>query len=362
MVDKTSSDDEKRPKIVSRIVLAAIVFIVGVSLFVASFFNYRLENIDYKEKNDIDYKVYLKPNKFFETPYLEKNKTYVTSLIDYIDIDYKYSSSFTEKMDTNLNYQIIATVLADKADVETGNYWSKTYTLTDKTPFSIEDNKDISINQNVKINYDEYNSVLNDFKNTYGITVDGKLKIEMVVTGEAKNENLAEPMSINSRITMQVPLSALAIEAAIDSNTTNRSQQATYRVEINKLFSIMMRCFGIVLVIFSILFTIATRRKYLEDKMEHLYVDCIKKILDNYDSVIVNVDASPINRNQKCIKVENFTELVDMYNSTHEPIYFFKTKTISNFAILKDQHAYVFSLSKSDFKKKRIKREKAKKN
>lgn len=358
MVDKASSDEMKRPKMVGRIILIILFFVAGISLFIISFSSYRIEKIDYFEKNNIDYRVYLKPNKFFEEPYLGKNKTYVTSLIDYIDVDYKYNSSFSEAMDTTLNYQIIATVLADKADVETGNYWSKVYALTDKTPFSVENNKTISIGENVKINYDEYNSVLNEFKNTYGVAVDGKLKIEMIITGEATNEKMDSPIIIDSRITMQVPLSALAIEASIDSNTTDRSQQATYRVEVGGSLLIIMRCFGISLAVISIILIILTIKKHLKDKNDHLYIDHIKKILDNYDSVIVNVSASPLSKNQKCTKVENFTELVDMYNSTHEPIYYFRTKSISNFVIIKDQHAYMFSLSKSDFKDKRTKREK----
>ena len=39
----------------------------------------------YREDNSVDYKVFLKENGFFDKPYLEKNKTYITSLIDYIE-------------------------------------------------------------------------------------------------------------------------------------------------------------------------------------------------------------------------------------------------------------------------------------
>ena len=50
--------------------------------------------IGYQENNSINYKVYLKENHYFETPYLEENGWYITNLIDYLDIDYRYIISF----------------------------------------------------------------------------------------------------------------------------------------------------------------------------------------------------------------------------------------------------------------------------
>ena len=55
--------------------------------------NYSQDVVNYVENSSIDYKVYLKKNNYFDTPFLEKNKVYITSLIDYIDIDFSYKPS-----------------------------------------------------------------------------------------------------------------------------------------------------------------------------------------------------------------------------------------------------------------------------
>ena len=47
----------------------------------------------------MDYKVFLKENNDFETPFLEKDKKYIASLIDHIDIDYKYAFKSNYDMD-----------------------------------------------------------------------------------------------------------------------------------------------------------------------------------------------------------------------------------------------------------------------
>ena len=60
--------------------------------------NYKQVQVSYKEKSDIHYKVYLKENNFFEEDYLEENRTYITSLIDYLDIDFNYNINLDEKI------------------------------------------------------------------------------------------------------------------------------------------------------------------------------------------------------------------------------------------------------------------------
>ena len=45
----------------------------------------------YEEKSNLDYKVYLKENQFYDTPYLPKDKKYISALINYIDSSFSYT-------------------------------------------------------------------------------------------------------------------------------------------------------------------------------------------------------------------------------------------------------------------------------
>ena len=81
--------------VVSYLIITFLVLLLGVFLLTRKDSSYEQVVINYKEAgNPIDYKVYLKKNNFFETDYLDEGVTYISSLIDYIDVDFKYKSSF----------------------------------------------------------------------------------------------------------------------------------------------------------------------------------------------------------------------------------------------------------------------------
>ena len=45
----------------------------------------------YNEKSNLDYKVYLKENPYFDEPYLGKGNQYIATLIDYVDVTFNYN-------------------------------------------------------------------------------------------------------------------------------------------------------------------------------------------------------------------------------------------------------------------------------
>ena len=85
--------------------LAVIVFsLLGFVFSRIGFHNYDEKEITYQESKDIDYQVYLQPNDFFEEAYLPKNQTYITSLIDYIHIDFDYNFEIQSQYDGSYKY------------------------------------------------------------------------------------------------------------------------------------------------------------------------------------------------------------------------------------------------------------------
>ena len=71
--------------------LLLIIFVILFSFFVNKAFIYNSEKrIKYYENGNIDYKVNLLENDFYDKPYLDKNMMYVSNLIKNINIDFKY--------------------------------------------------------------------------------------------------------------------------------------------------------------------------------------------------------------------------------------------------------------------------------
>lgn len=69
--------------------------------------------MNYNSNTNLDYKVYLKPNKFYERSFMEKNKKYISSIIDYIDVDLNYMFNTTALSDTTYSYSVSAVISSD---------------------------------------------------------------------------------------------------------------------------------------------------------------------------------------------------------------------------------------------------------
>ena len=96
----------------TRVAICAVCFLVCMLL---SFFfltkTLQVEEakvVNYQENGSLDYKVYLKPNEFYEQEYLGKGKYYIASIIKNITADVNYQFIIEQPVDTNFSYQIVA--------------------------------------------------------------------------------------------------------------------------------------------------------------------------------------------------------------------------------------------------------------
>ena len=76
---------KRRNTVFALICVIVIIFIISFSFFVI----YNKVNKDYEvtytEVGNVDYDVFLQENNFFENNFLENDKQYISSLVDYID-------------------------------------------------------------------------------------------------------------------------------------------------------------------------------------------------------------------------------------------------------------------------------------
>ena len=144
-----------------------ILVILGIIFFVIGHKKCNQVKYSYRENNSVDYKVYLKENNYFDAPYLEKNKTYITSLIDYIDSTYNYKINFDKEVSGELHYKVVAKIEANKTNSETGNYWTKEFEITELKTDQLKKVKSHTIIVNQKIDYNKYNELLNNFVYEY---------------------------------------------------------------------------------------------------------------------------------------------------------------------------------------------------
>lgn len=336
-------------KYTERQIIILSSFLVCLALSVVflmnGFHNTKILSLRYKEDNDIDYKVYLKENSFFEEEYIEKGKTYITSLIDYIDANYRYSISFDKKVNGEIEYQVYAKLEANKAD-NMGNYWTKEYEVTKPKTENISNLDNYSIHQNVKIDYNQYNEMLNDFKKTLGlVNSDGVLKVYLKVTSKVESEEALDT-KIDSDLMLKLPLSQMAIEATPEWDAPSNGKLITKTIKEHSVVYVLWVVGGVLLVILGGFFAWLFLRNQKIYRMNHEYELELKKIQSTYDSIIVNVEEEPNLEDYNVIKVESFEELIDAHSEIRMPINYYQTGDSSVFILFNENTAWKYILSK----------------
>ena len=324
-----------------------ILFVLGFTFFSIGYKENQKITYAYRENNSVDYKVFLKSNYYFDKPYLEKDKTYITSLIDYIDADYIYNVDFNENISGPISYRLYAEIKADKNSNDVGNYWTKKYELVAEETNNIESKNSHKIKLNYKIDYNKYNEILTSFIKEYGLQAESTLRVYMEVTGNVTVDRTNEKLDINSKLNLTVPLSKLAIEGRIETESNNNEKEiirkATEEEPYRNLAKVL---FVIVIIIF--VYNLIKYIRFLVSRNDHLnYRDRIKKINTDYEELITKVKSIDTS-DFAVIDVETFDDLTNVYISVREPINFLFGNDESKYFIIKGNTCYMYTISKEE--------------
>ena len=344
---KKSDKSRVHLKFLWQYTLEAILLVIGILVLLFGFNDTTNKSVCYSEDNSLNYKVYLKDNNYFESKYLEEGKTYIASLIDYINIDYIYKLDFTEKVSGNYKYYLKATVSANKPNNEEGSYWSKDYIIKDEVSREFENQKSFVITENENVTYDTYNKVLSEFKKEYDLDTDGELTISLVVETYVTNKDVNK--KIPSKMSLSIPLLEKAVNANISKNVVDNSKCIIAKLEQNPLVFNLIKLIGIGIILLAITFMIRSVTRYRVFSKKNDFELKLNKILTNHDSIIASVEELPDIKDYNVVDVVNFNELIDVYNEVRMPINYCRVnKHKAVFIIINDNMAWKYEFDNED--------------
>lgn len=335
-------------------IISIIVFFFGMSLIKKGFNNFLTESVVYEEKSDIDYRVFLKENNFFETPYLPKNQVYITSLIDDIDIDMKYDLILGDAKSGSYSYTIKGLISADIQNSK-NNYWQKEYILVNEKTEKFNNQNVISVSENLSIDYETYNNLLMQFKKEYGLSIDGYLKIYMDINTVINTQNVKEPLNKKSLLMLSIPLTKATIEVPIEIKAPNEKsvlisglvESTDSKYLIYKIAGFSLMGISALSIVISVLFFVKTKEK------QYYYIRKVKSILKSYDAIIVNVKNIPELKDLKVIEVNDFNELLDAHSEVRLPINYCDYNDRAEFVLFNDLMAWRYTISKDEIYEKK---------
>lgn len=318
-----------------------IVFSLLSLYFFAQSKNVKTTNdISYQENGGVDYKVYLNDNDYYKEEYLDEGMQYISSIIDYILVDYKYSIKFAAKKSYNIKKNVKAKVKIFDSDNNSKVIFTKDEDVKSETVKNVDY---IDLYDQIKIDYNKYNKITNDFKTKYGISADCKLYFTYDIEYESTDGEIKQ----NKTLSMEVPLSKqmITIGKSSDLNNVSAYKVKTARSPFNKVMLLLFIVFstltgvGIVVLVIEI---------YNRIKNESKYDRYIAKLLREYDSYITNSKNIVFDDTKNVVKVESFKELIDVRNNLDKPIVYRKINENESVFVIIDNEVYEYKVTRKE--------------
>lgn len=278
--------------------------------------------VHYDDKSDLDYQVALKENQYYDKTYVEKNNQYIASLIDYIDAYFRYDLNVKEDLQYIYKYKIIANVNVIDDTTHKSIYTFSENLLEEVTG---KNEKTLKIQENVKIDYNKYNDVINEFVKVYNLNnVTSKLSINMYVGIAGTEEDLEKEE--DSVISLEIPLTTNTVAIDVNYDLSNNVDNLITLKNSYKNSKILLIISSIFFAIDIVLLIALIKYIKGSETEEEKYNSQLNKILNTYGTYISRVEDEFDMKGYQILRVKNFIDLLEVRDTMHIPIIMVENK------------------------------------
>ena len=323
--------------------LGLIAFFAIASIILSS----KKRTLNSNETKNIDYKVFIKENDFYKEEYLEENNEYVASIIDYIDVIFKYE---LELENENNKYDFFYRIVAD-VDVKNVTTKNMIYHISEDIipERKVIESNDLIINDKIKIDYNKYNDLIKSFVSTFELSnVDSNLILKLYVTIRDNGKVINNPNYEVETFTIPLTTRTVAVNLMKDVKD-NDKDYLIIENEKKPIVTIIIAFISITCMMIEII----RLNQYLTKTRTTLmtYNKEIKNILTNYGPFIQKITNQYEIGTSQVLKVDTFDDILEIRDTLQTPILMLenKTKTGSFFIIPAPQNIiYTYALRTVD--------------
>ena len=339
----------------TRFALSLSIFIVllitSVILIIMSLSKINEQTVDYKESSKVNYNVLLKDDSQYDKKYFKDNnrpKIYISSLIKNIDTTFDYSFTVNEKSNILFEYSIVGKLVILNSD-STKVFYDDEIELISKKKALLSENKRIEIRENINLDYDYYNNIANTFRQNYGLNTTSYIEVILKVDGK----NLDDKYDISETYTrsIKVPLAQQEVDIQVgdDNSSTVHKVIVKNKLLVSNRLCITIGLIALVIAIICLIKVVNMIMKVYTPKMS-TYDKYIKKILKEYDRLIVNTTTAPDITNFHIVRINSFAELLDVHDNLNLPIryYVITEHHKSIFYVTHNNEVYVYIVKAVD--------------
>lgn len=322
----------KDRKVDSIIFIVCFILTIGVIftasyLFYTSFTEGEEVSIIYKEEADVNYKVLLKENEFYEDEYLNEDYNIIASAIDKISVSFDYLLTTSKEVTGNSYYTIDSRIVAyQRGDDSKRKVWDYNKLIRDKAITLYENNvTTMSLSDEFEIDYNKYKSMMEDYQKNYAVSLAGNLIIEIGLKSNFKYASFSNENDLGlKKLVLSIPLTENIIE--IDKKVPKMVEQELIEkkdAEINYV-KLIGSVLDILLSLGLCVFLAKTLVKIFG--VDSKYEKELRRILKTYNYIIVNVKDFDLKKEKKILYVKSFEDLLDAQSELRVPILYYNVK------------------------------------
>lgn len=341
-----------------QVILAVLLIVAFVPFAIISKKEAKDVEISYTETGSVDYKVYLKPNSFYEEEFLGKDKQYIASLIDNIVVDFDYGYALDKQsiadsgvdLSTSMywvTYEIYGELIITKQS--TGKaLFTKPYSFVEKSTQHFSVDTITSIENSVEVDYAEYNTLAKNFVDAYNLEDQGvasTLKLFMV----AQVGGVGEQVTSHTE-TLSIPLTEETINIMfMSSMPTNGNKIMVCDGGDGQPYgylSFISIGLGVIVLLIMCIYAVLTRNYDIEYDIK------VKRLVSQYKSYVQKITNKFCADGYQVLKVGTFKEMLDIRDTTQSPILMHENqdRTMTEFLIpTQNNILYVFEIKVEDY-------------
>ena len=343
-----STLQRRRKKSVQEYFVKAIILIILIIVLLGVYIKENnTSKICYKENSNVDYKVFLKENEFYEDKYSKKDNQYIASLIDYIVADFSYDLEIYETdIKYDYKYRLEAEVNVEEKTTNKSIYNFKEELVKEKS-FNNNKTDEVKIKENIKIDYNKYNDLIKKFITVYDLDeAIATLTINMYINIDGIDGNFQRDENDEYLISLDIPLSTKTVGIDLNTNLIG-CEDELITCEGKKLSWI--KVVVLILVLLEVNYMVKLFKYISKSRTpEDIYKLELNKILSNYGSYIQKINNSFDLEKYELIMVDKFNDVLEIRDTIQEPILMFEMpgKLKTYFMIpSKNKILYIYELS-----------------
>lgn len=334
---------------------AIILGVVALIALGSAFAYYRVNEtyyISYNESGNIDYRVGLNPNEFYEEEWQEGGQAYVASLIDSVVADFEYRL-IMDASDVKYQYSYSVDAQLEIIDRPSNDpLYHPVYELVPERTLTADSDNVLTVKEQISIDYGKYNNLANLFVSTYDLTdVESTLVVRMNLYVLSECDAFEQNSENSYTMTLRIPLTTKTVDIEMTSSVaTEESKVLVCSTAINrnvfKVIGIVAGILSVLLAAFLIAYAYLTRNHDINYSIK------VKKLLSNYRSYIQKITNEFDKTGYQLLFVDSFNEMLYIRDTIQSPILMSENQdhTCTQFLIpTNTKILYVFEIRVEDY-------------